>query len=96
MTYPPGRQPRLSAGFNHAASVGNSISYLNLKGLAAGGPFSLEENKDLLTPSLHLTFLIVTLGTIVITVVQNVKDYFTWIISKGNKRPQKQPPAQQC
>ncbi|GLC82757.1 hypothetical protein LBYZC6_48710 [Lacrimispora brassicae] len=76
MTYPPDRQPKLSSGFNHAASVGNSISYLNLKGLAADGPFSLEENKDLLTPSLHLIFLIVTLGTIVITDVQNVKDYF--------------------
>jgi len=56
--------------------VGNSISYLNLKGLTADGPFSLEENKDLLTPSLHLMFLIVTLRTIVITDVQNVKDYF--------------------
>ena len=32
--------------------------------------------KDLLTPSLHLMFLIVTLRTIVMTDVQNVKDYF--------------------
>lgn len=32
--------------------------------------------KDLLTPSLHLMFLIVTLRTIVIMDDQNVKDYF--------------------
>jgi hypothetical protein len=37
--------------------VGNSIAGLNLKGLTAGGPFSLEENKNLLTPSLHLLFI---------------------------------------
>jgi hypothetical protein len=51
MTYPPELKTVKRTGFSHAASVRNSISYLNLKGLTAGGPFSLEENKYLLTPS---------------------------------------------
>jgi hypothetical protein len=35
--------------------VGNSNTYLNLRGLSAGDSLSLEENKVLLTLSLHLS-----------------------------------------
>jgi len=63
--------------------VGNSNTYLNLRGLSAGDSLSLEENKVLLTPSLHLSDKTESILSIAGGNVKWFADFFFYLLQKS-------------